>query len=644
MSNDPEPAPPERAIRDSDPAAGLARRMSELGEAPPPTLSAERRQAVAWELKDLCYAAWSSEPQRAARAAEALRRLCTAHGTHALPPRQQREIEALADWTAGIACLTRGEMTEAAACFDLAAGIFRSLGASHHAAQTQVPKIMALSMLGQHALAAECAERTQREFTAQGDVRAAGKVSLNLGSLHLRRDDFPKAAHHYRDAAVLFARVGDREHSVMADIGLAGALTALGDFDEAMRILARAAMRARTYGLPVLEAIVEESVALLELARGHYRDALAGFEGSRRRYEQLGMPQHLAIAEKQLADAYLELHLLPEALALFDQALAKFQGLDMPDDAAWTLAQKGRAQVLLGNPEAAADSLVRAAASFTAQGNGVGEAAVALVRAELALVGGDAAAALDLVGLAERGFAAADLPDRRAWADVVRANSLLRAERVEEARALFDATLIRGRELQLLPVQVRCLTGQGMAARAVGDSEAARAAFRAAVELFEEMRRTLPGDEIRSAFLTDHLRPYQELLRLAVDDHARDGSTALAAEVLRQLDRLRARALGERLARGRGSRGRRGHRGPPGPAQLAVPPRPTPAGRRHALRRPDRGVAHYRTRPAGTRAAAAAGSARPATARRVGRRRCGRRGTARTPARRRCAGRVWRGR
>jgi len=524
--------------------------MVDLGEAPSPALPASRRQSLAWELKDVCYAAWSSEPQRSARAAEALRRLCPAQGPDAIPPEQQREIEALAEWTAGIACLTRGQMTEAAACFDLAGGIFRSLGQTHHAAETQVPKIMALAMLGQHALAAACAEATQREFVALGDVGAAGKVSLNLGSLHLRRDEFRQAAQHYREAAVLFARVDDREHSVMADSALADALTSLGDFDEAMRIYARAAMRAGAHGLPVVEAMIEESVALLELARGHYRDALAGFEGSRRRYEQLGMPQHLAIAEKQLADAYLELHLLPEALALFDQALTKFRALDMPQDEAWTLAQKGRAQVLLGDPGAAAASLVCATASFTAQGNGVGAAAVALARAELALLGADAGAALELGGLAERGFAAAGLPDRRARADVVRAQSLLRAGRAEEARALFDATLVRARELAVLPVQVRCLTGQGLAARAAGDPEAARAAFRAAIELFDETRRTLPGDEIRSAFLTDHLRPYQELLRLAIDDHAQSGSPALAAEVLRQLDRLRARALGERLARG----------------------------------------------------------------------------------------------
>jgi CHAT domain-containing protein len=53
----------------------------------------------------------------------------------------------------------------------------------------------------------------------------------------------------------------------------------------------------------------------------------------------------------------------------------------------------------------------------------------------------------------------------------------------------------------------------------------------------------LPGDEIRSAFLTHHLRPYQELLRMAV--RAGRGDAVLA-----ELERCRARALDERLAEG----------------------------------------------------------------------------------------------
>ncbi len=531
-------------------AAELARLLVDGGDPLAVDLGGKEVHAIAWALKDECYAAWSSQPQRAVRAADALRALRTGAHVAAASAWQRREIGALADWTQGIAHITEGRMAEAVQALDRAADAFRGLGRPAHAAQTQVPKIIALSMLGQFDAAIECAQRTQREFVAQGDVRSAGKVSLNLGGLHERRGAYANAARYSREAAVLFARVGDHERSIQADLNLAAALTSLGDFDEALRICARAGMRAATHAFPVLQAMVEEAVALLQLARGHYGQALARFEGARRRYEALALPQHLAVAEKQLADAYLELRLLPEALALFEQSLARFRALGIPDEEGWALAQRGRAQVLLGQAAAAAESFERAAAVFAAHELGVGEATVALARAELALASGEAGAALALSAQAGRGFAAAGLADGRSRADIVRAHALLRGGSVEQASALFDATLAHARALRLLPAQVRCLTGQGLAAQAIGNAAAAHAAFDAAVVLFEDQRRALPDDAMRSAFLSDHLRPYQELLRLAIDAHTLRPSRELAAEVLRQLDRFRARSLGERVGQG----------------------------------------------------------------------------------------------
>ena len=525
----------------------LARRMIDLGESPSVAAVGQSALALAWALKELCYTAWSSEPLRAAKAAAALRSLCVVDGTPLRPTAQAREVEALAEWTAGIADLTKGQMGEAVKCFERADQIFRSLGQVIHATQTQVPKIMALAMLGLYDAATECAEQAQRDFVSLGDRRGAGKVSLNLGALHVQRGDYAQAAHHSREAAVLFARVGDHQHSVMADINMADALASMGNFDESLRIYARARMRAGAHGFPVQQAHADASVALLQLARGHYRDALQGFESSRRQYEQLALPQELAMAERQLADAYLELRLLPEALALFDQVLSRFQALAMPAEQAWTLAQRGRVQALLARPAQAMDSFERAAALFAEQGNGVGETAVTLARAELALAGAECARAVDLAGRAATGFIAAGLADGRLRADVVKAHGLLCAGSVEQARALFDSTLVRARELQLLTVQVRCLTGQGLAAQVLSDRPAAQAAFVAAVELFEDQRQALPGDELRSAFLTDHLRPYQELLRMALAAHEQTPTPALAAQVLLQLDRFRARSLGERL-------------------------------------------------------------------------------------------------
>ena len=526
-------------------ASALARRMIDLQEAAPQGLSIEDRRTLGWALKELGYAAWSSEPLRVSKAAEAIRSLCVpGAGPDA------HEVEALAEWTEGVACLTRGEMTRAVQRLDEAAATFSTLGQPGHAAEAQVPKIMALSMLGQHLQAADCAEKTQRELIANGEILAASKVSLNLGNLHMRRDAYAQAVRHYREAGVLFARAGDQEHSVMADIGLADALTSMGDMQEALLIYARARMRAETHGFPVLAAMVAESVALLDLVRGHYRNALAGLEKSRSSYEQLGMPQPLAIAEKQLGDAYLELRLLPEALALFDQALGKFQTLDMPDEQAWTLTQRGRAQALLGQSGRAGASFVVAADLFKSQGNKSGESAVALARADLALAQDGVNAALELSQSAKRGFAAIGLTESCARADIVHAHALLRSGHVAEAKRLFQLTLDRARELELLPVQARCMDGLGQVAKQSGDRSAARAAFQLAVGLFEEQRQVLPGDEIRRAFLINYLQPYQELLRMALQDHAKNATLANAADVMAQLDRFRARALDERLTHG----------------------------------------------------------------------------------------------
>ena len=540
-------------------ASELARRMVDRGEAPPSGLDSEGWRALAWTLKDLCYGAWNSEPKRASLVADALRDLCrgdaesspasAAPGLAQISSSVAAEIQALAAWTAGIAQLARGEMLAATKSFDSAASVFTQLGQAEHATQTQVPKIMALSYLGQQEQAVSCAKQTQKEFVAQGDVRSASKVCLNLGSLHLARDAYDQAAKHYREAAVLFARVADHEHSIMADIGLADTLTSMGEFDEALLIYARARMRVATHGFPVLRAMVEESSALLHLARGDYRQALGGLEQSRRGYELLGMPQRQAIAEMQLADAYLELRLLPEALALYELAITRFEALDAPDELAQALAQHGRTQALLARPERAAQSLCRAAELFRLHDTPVGEAAVALTRAELALADGNADAALELARSAASCFADAGIVQRHARADVLCARAMLLSGQTEAAATLFDTGVRCAQSLGLLTTQVQCLTGRGQARLAQGKAALARADFELAIDVFEEQRRVLPGDEFQRAFLTDHLQPYQEMLRMALDACSQSGSGGDALAVLEWQERYRARALGERIAR-----------------------------------------------------------------------------------------------
>lgn len=512
----------------------------------PAMLGDEAALELAWALKELCYASWSSDPQRAVRAAQALQSLRNAASSSPRP--QVEELDALAAWTGAIACLIRGDMDQAVVRLDAAASRFAAIAQPIHAAQAQVPKIMALSMLGRHDAAIACADAAQRLLLAHGDTLSAGKVLHNLGSLHLRGDRYAEAAPRFREAAVLFAKHRDHEHSVMADIGLADALAAQGDPNEAAIMYARARKRAVAHGLPVLDTMAGESLALLQLARGQYRDALAGLEAARRGYEALQMPQYLAIAEKQLADAYLELRLLPEALAGFDAAIARFGALGMQEDLAWTLVQQGRALALSGRAAAAQAALISAAELFAAQDNKVGVAAVALARSELALSRADAAQALALADDAAQAFQQAGIIERRLRAEGLRAQALLGLGQTAAARECFDRTLDAARRDRLLPLQLRCLTGRALTTE---DTAAAKADLMAAAGLFEDQCRLLPGDEVRSAFQADHLLPFVELVRLELQRH----DTALQADataLLLALDRFRARSLGDRMSSSKG--------------------------------------------------------------------------------------------
>ncbi len=514
--------------------------MAEARPPLPPQRPASQQADIeqAWTIKAACYAAWLNDPAATAGHARALAELASAAAA-------EPEIQAVAAWTAGIADLVRGAMSEAVAGFDRASAGFLQIGQPLHAAQAQVPKTMALSFLGLHDEACACAEQTLQVFTAQGDTISAAKVRLNLGSLYLHRDAYAASAGHYREAAVLFARSGQMQHSVMADIGVADAITALGDFDEAARMYERARLRASHHGLPVLGAIVQESIALLELARGAYQPALAGLERARRAYEQLEMPQQLVLAEKQLADAYLALRLLPEALALYEAALPRFTVLEMLPEQAWTLAQRGRALALLGRADAASASLQSAAALFAGQDNPVGDAAVALARAELAAAGGDPAQALQLAQAAMRGYGLAAQAEGQLRAELAAAQAWLALGQLAQAATAFQACLARSRALGVLPPQVHAHTGLGQVARQRGDQTAARLAFQSAVLGFEEQRQAVVGDEFRQALLADHLRPYRELLAIALQDEA--AAASAPERVLQQLEQVRARSMGERL-------------------------------------------------------------------------------------------------
>ncbi|HPG61253.1 MAG TPA: CHAT domain-containing tetratricopeptide repeat protein [Casimicrobium sp.] len=528
-------------------AKRLAEKIVEGGEVPPTDMDIEGRLALAWALKNAAITAWSTKPSNVAVAADALTALHTA-ARAGEPTQMIAEIWAVSQWIHAIAALTHGKMTDAITHLDAGTQCFRTLGQHGRAAHTQVPKIMALAMLGQHDLAAASGMATRQELLALGELHTAAKVSGNLGNLFCQCNRYVDALVEFSEAEKLFDQVNDHDNSIACSTGRAEAYSSVGDFELALSTYENLIQRAKEHRLPLRLGVATEAVALVHLARGQYSKALAGFEESRRQYETLSMPQNVAVVEKQLADTYLDLRLLPEALALFERAIELFNTLEMPVEQAWAFSQRGRTLASLGQPtDVVTNSLTQAWDLFTDQGIAAGQATVLLARAELALTRGETHAAQVFSRQASEVFSTSGLATGKTQADVVCGYSLLQLGDVDAAATLFESTSVTARSLQLLSIDVRCQVGLGLVAKARGDVRAAVAAFESAIAASEEQRSALPGDDLRSAFLVDQLRPYEELLRIALDASASYVCVEGAADVLRQLERFRARALGERL-------------------------------------------------------------------------------------------------
>ncbi len=520
------------AAGDESPAETAAALIAGRDAAALPALDPAARDALAWALKDQCHAAWSVDPARAVRASEVLAQLAAAAPAGS-------ESHALAHWTAGLAELVQGRAEAALARLDAAAAAFEARGDVQHAPQTQVPKLVALAMLGRHAAAVECAERIRERFIAAGDERSAGKVELNLGSMLLRQDRHVEAGALYHVAATRFARIGDVEHSVMADIGRATTLTWLFDFDEAQHTIERARHRAAAHGFPVLEALARGILGQLELHRGRHAQALKQVQAGVQMLRDMGSPQRRLDGERSLADVYLAVRLLPEALARYEAVAASAQALQAPLEQAWAEWRRAQILAMTGRLDTAAQALAAAQGLFADGNSAVGAALTDLLAAQIALQRqqpeqalGRATAALSV--LAEAGIVAWTVEARLAAADAWQALGRSDAAREQLATARAQAAG--------LPEAAACEVALAALDEADGRIAAARARLQQAAAEFEQTRSALPVEDMRIAFAGDKQACFDALVRLAPHD---DGFA-----LMRDMERGRARALADAVQRG----------------------------------------------------------------------------------------------
>jgi len=495
---------------------------------------ADDAQARGWALKAECYAAWHTEPQRAAEAAGALQQLAATHPSPVL--------HALADWGQGIAALAAGELTAALRHLESAQAGFTALQDDQHVVETQVPQMVALAMLGRDAEALQRGEAALAQFVASGDERSAGKIEINLGTMLSRQDRHARAEGKYRRAAVRFARIGDVELSIMADVALANALTWQFQFDEALRVNARVRMRAQTHGFAILLAQAHQGIGRIELNRGRWHQALPALAEAVRLLTEAGAPPQRRIeAEAALADAYLAVNLLSEAVAVYDRVVAEARTLQAPTEQAWASLQRARALGRLGESGAALSGLAAARGLYETAGNTATVAFIDLCRGRVALSCGQPASALASARSASAALDGSGIVGWQLESQALQAAALAAQAMPADAGRLFDAVLAQAQDLP--HIALGCHTGLGLLAHGRGDLAAARQALETALDLVDRERAALPDDDFRSAMAADAEAAHDALVAVAL-------AQGQATQLLVDMERGRARALALSLPAG----------------------------------------------------------------------------------------------
>src|SRR5678815_4070969 len=490
---------------------------------------------LGYRLKDICLEGWSTHPAQALGAAASLQLLA------AIRPNQ--EIKALAAWSAGLRALIDGEMQTAITALEESERRFLSVGKIHTAAATQVSKLIALSMLGRYEEAIECGLRAREVFLVYKDIQAAGKIEHNIGNLYFRRDRYHDAEIFQNAARERFAALNDQKQLATVNNCLANTHALLHKFKSAEDLFEQALKQAEACGQPVTLAGIEGNIGLFALLQGRYDRALDYLERSRQRYTSLGLTIQAVLAEHEIADTYLELNLAPEALAIYERVIPVFAQHGMRAEEARAQAYGGRALMLLGRTKEAQRWLDQAQKLYAAEQNPVGAALVELTHAQLLYREGRFEGARMMAGKAEPALLMSGSWQRLLLARWLRGEADRALGKLEPARTLLAQTLLDAEGHGQPQIAERCFSSLGAVALAEGDPQLAEVYFKNAIELTEELRAPIPGEEFRTAFFANRMSPYQELAKLCLSE----GDTR-AVEALGFVERARSRVLADALA------------------------------------------------------------------------------------------------
>jgi len=446
--------------------------------------------------------------------------------------------------------LEAGNSDAALATFTRAAAI-----ANDDAAQLWIGS--AYDHRGDYETAARHFEESLRLAEASGHRRGAGKALHRLGILERIGGEYEKATARWTQALEIFRAAGDASYEARMLNNLAGVRSSVGDYagarihyDAALKIyrqlndvlgtssvINNLAIDERLQGrFPAALALLQEALELsrgiddvegvayalgnignLLTYQGKYADSLQAYEESNALNERLGNHEAVAFTLIGIGELYRGLGHSDQAVEYFRQGYARAEKIGSKEAMAIALHNLGQVWLQEGDAQHALAEYEKSQAIDLELGNKAGTAIglYNIGRAHMKL-GHHAEAERALL----RSYAIGEeLHDRDTMLHALVSHAGLAQLTGDTALELelLQRALVIAKEIAMPRALWFVHAALGRAHRRAGRHDQARAELERAVEVVEELRREVPGEELAQHAFEDMVLPYHEMVGILVE-------------------------------------------------------------------------------------------------------------------------------
>ncbi len=409
------------------------------------------------------------------------------------------------------------------------------------AAQVQIGKIDSLAWLGRHEEAYALSNTLATRFRSLGSPLDSAKVLANVGNVYFRQDRHHQALNCYQDAATAFSDAGDPIAAAKIDFNRANIHSELLQPELALSLFSSARETFASHDLSTASAMCDFNIGILYQGGGQYSAALASQQRARTVFTSLEQPIETAKCDADMGDVYRLLNLRSEALASYNAAIATFETVPLEYEIG--RAELGRASILHAEHDdaSAGAAIERAESIFKRQNNSAQLAQAHLLRAYWLRASGELIAAQREARRSAEVYKKLKLPAREAEAKYLDVE--ISYEVGGDVSRHMAAIKRTAKKYALGWLETRCNRSLGNYAVRQKNVSGALNYFRAAVAALESTRTTVPGEELHTAFISDKLGIYEDIVSVLLDR----GRVNDLIEALEYVERSKSRLLLEKV-------------------------------------------------------------------------------------------------